>query len=40
MKFFAGLTTVGTAEALGVCTATVDREWAIAKASLYQRLLG
>jgi len=38
MKFFAGLTTQEAAEALGVSTATVDREWAMAKAWLYQRL--
>jgi RNA polymerase sigma factor (TIGR02999 family) len=38
MKFFAGLTTLEAAGARGVFTATVDREWAIAKAWLYQRL--
>jgi RNA polymerase sigma factor (TIGR02999 family) len=38
LKFFAGLTIEETAEALGISTATVEREWVIAKAWLYQRL--
>jgi len=38
MRFFAGLTIEETAEALDVSTATVDREWTLAKAWLYERL--
>ncbi len=38
LKFFAGLTIEEMAEALGVSTATVEREWVIARAWLYQRL--
>jgi RNA polymerase sigma factor (TIGR02999 family) len=38
MKFFAGLTIEEAAQALGISTATVEREWVIAKAWLYQRL--
>jgi RNA polymerase sigma factor (TIGR02999 family) len=38
LKFFAGLTIAETATALGISPATVEREWAIAKAWLYQRL--
>jgi len=38
MRFFAGLNIPETADALGVSTATVEREWAMAKAWLYQRL--
>jgi RNA polymerase sigma factor (TIGR02999 family) len=38
MRYFAGLTIDETAQALGMSTATVEREWAIAKAWLYQRL--
>jgi RNA polymerase sigma-70 factor, ECF subfamily len=38
LKFFAGLTIEETAEALGISTATVEREWVIARAWLYQRL--
>jgi RNA polymerase sigma factor (TIGR02999 family) len=37
-RFFAGLTEVETAEALGVSRRTVAREWAIAKGWLYQEL--
>lgn len=40
MKFFGGLTVEETAEALNISTATVEREWAIAKAWLYDRLSG
>jgi len=40
MKFFGGLTIEETAEALNISTATVEREWAIAKAWLYDRLSG
>jgi RNA polymerase sigma-70 factor, ECF subfamily len=38
LKFFAGLTIEEMAEALGISTATVEREWVIARAWLYQRL--
>jgi RNA polymerase sigma factor (TIGR02999 family) len=38
LRFFAGLNISETAVALGVSTATVEREWAMAKAWLHQRL--
>ena len=38
LKFFAGLTIDESAAALGMSAATVEREWAIAKAWLYRRL--
>jgi DNA-directed RNA polymerase specialized sigma24 family protein len=38
LRFFAGLTTPETADALEVSTATVEREWAFAKAWLLRRL--
>ena len=38
MRYFAGLTIDETAQALGISTASVEREWVIAKAWLYQRL--
>ena len=38
MRFFAGLNIPETADALGVSTATVEREWAMAKAWLHQRM--
>lgn len=38
LKFFAGLTIDETAEALKVSTATVERDWTVAKAWLHQRL--
>jgi RNA polymerase sigma-70 factor (ECF subfamily) len=38
LRFFAGLTTPETAAALAVSTATVEREWAFAKAWLLRRL--
>jgi RNA polymerase sigma factor (TIGR02999 family) len=38
MKFFAGLTTDEIAEALTLSTATVEREWAFARAWLYGAL--
>jgi RNA polymerase sigma factor (TIGR02999 family) len=38
LRFFAGLNIPETADALGISTATVERDWAIAKAWLYQRL--
>ena len=40
MKFFGGLTIEETAQVLNISTATVEREWVIAKAWLYQRLSG
>ena len=38
LRFFAGLNIDEAAEALGVSAATVEREWALAKAWLYRRL--
>jgi RNA polymerase sigma factor (TIGR02999 family) len=38
LRFFAGLGIDEAAEALGISTATVEREWALAKAWLYRRL--
>lgn len=38
LRFFAGLNIAETAEALEISTATVEREWALAKAWLYRRL--
>jgi RNA polymerase sigma factor (TIGR02999 family) len=38
LKFFAGLTIDETAVALDVSPATIERDWAFAKAWLYQRL--
>jgi RNA polymerase sigma factor (TIGR02999 family) len=38
LKFFAGLTIDETAVALGVSPVTIERDWAFAKAWLYQRL--
>lgn len=38
LRFFAGLDIDEAAEALGVSTATVEREWALAKAWLHRRL--
>jgi RNA polymerase sigma factor (sigma-70 family) len=38
LRFFAGLSTLETAAALAVSTATVEREWAFAKAWLLRRL--
>jgi RNA polymerase sigma factor (TIGR02999 family) len=38
LKFFAGLTIEETADALDVSTVTVERNWALAKAWLHQRL--
>ena len=37
LRFFAGLNIPEAADALGVSTATVEREWAMAKAWLHQR---
>jgi len=38
LRFFAGLSIPETADALGVSTATIERQWAMAKAWLHQRL--
>ena len=38
MRFFAGLTIDEAAHALSISTATVEREWAVAKAWLYAQL--
>ena len=38
LRFFAGLTIDETAASLGVSTATVERDWTVAKAWLYDRL--
>lgn len=38
LRFFGGLTIEETAEVLGISPATVKREWAMAKAWLYERL--
>jgi RNA polymerase sigma factor (TIGR02999 family) len=38
LRFFAGLNIPEAADALGVSTATVEREWAMAKAWLHRRL--
>jgi len=40
MRFFGGLTVEETAAVLGVSTATVKREWAMAKGWLYRELTG
>jgi RNA polymerase sigma factor (TIGR02999 family) len=40
LKFFAGLSIEEMAETLGISTATVEREWVVARAWLYQRLAG
>jgi len=40
MRFFAGLSVEETAEAMKLSTATVKREWTMARAWLYQRLAG
>jgi RNA polymerase sigma factor (sigma-70 family) len=38
LRFFAGLNIDEAAEVLGVSPATVEREWALAKAWLYRQL--
>lgn len=38
LRFFAGLSVEDTAEVLGISTATVKREWQIARARLYRDL--
>jgi RNA polymerase sigma factor (TIGR02999 family) len=40
LRFFAGLTVGETAEALNLSTATIERDWTVAKAWLYDRLGG
>ncbi|HVK09876.1 MAG TPA: ECF-type sigma factor [Gemmataceae bacterium] len=40
LRLFAGLSTPGAAEALGVSVATVERWWAYARAGLYSELEG
>ncbi len=40
LRYFGGLTISETAEALGVGTATVNRDWVTAKAFLYRQLSG
>jgi RNA polymerase sigma factor (TIGR02999 family) len=40
LRYFAGLSIPETAEALGVSPMTIKREWAIARAWLYERLTG
>ena len=40
LRFFAGLTIDETAVALDVSPVTIERDWAFAKAWLYERLLG
>lgn len=40
MKFFAGMTSQETAEALGVSDATVERDWTMARAWLINRMRG
>lgn len=40
LRYFGGLTIAEAAVALQVSTATVEREWAVARAWLYQRLRG
>ena len=39
LRFFAGLNIDETADALSISPATVEREWALAKAWLHQRLM-
>ena len=38
LRFFAGLTIDEAATALGISSATVEREWALAKAWLFRQL--
>ncbi len=40
LRFFGGLSVKETAEVLGVHTATVERDWVVAKAWLYRELAG
>ena len=39
LKFFAGFTIAELADALGVSPATVERDWAVARAWLLDRLM-
>jgi len=38
LRYFSGLTIPETAEALGISSATVEREWSAARAWLYSEL--
>jgi hypothetical protein len=40
LRYFAGLSVVQTAEALGISRATADRYWAYAKVWLYRAVTG
>jgi len=40
LRFFVGLTVEETAEVLGISTATVKREWAVAKVWLFREIQG
>ena len=40
MRFFGGMTIEETAEAMGSSSATIKREWAVARAWLYRELTG
>ena len=40
LRFFSGLSIEDTADALGISTATVKRDWALAKAWLYREISG
>jgi RNA polymerase sigma-70 factor, ECF subfamily len=40
MRFFGGMTIEDTAEAMGSSSATIKREWALARAWLYRELTG
>ena len=40
MRFFGGLTEEETAEALGLSTRTIKRDWRLARAWLYDQLAG
>jgi RNA polymerase sigma factor (TIGR02999 family) len=40
LRFFSGLSIEDTANALGISTATVKRDWALAKAWLYREICG
>lgn len=40
LRFFSGLSIEDTADALGISTATVKRDWALAKAWLYREICG
>jgi RNA polymerase sigma factor (TIGR02999 family) len=40
MRFFGGMTIEETAEVMGISSATIKREWAVARAWLYRELTG